>query len=68
MSSVRYGTRLGDLKNKQPTESTELGSVTLKNKQSTESLMSAGIGCTEMFEHVRGAERLPVPRTVVKMM
>jgi hypothetical protein len=62
MSSVRYGTRLGDLKNKQSTER-ELGSVTLKinnqqrvryrtrlgdlkNKQSTESLMSAGIGYT----------------------
>ena len=30
MSSVRYGTRLGDLKNKQPTESD------LKKKQSTE--------------------------------
>ena len=34
MSSVRYGTRLGDLKNKQPTE--------------RESLMSAGIGCTHL--------------------
>jgi hypothetical protein len=38
MSSVRYGTRLGDLKNKQPTErGIELGSVTLKiNNQQRE--------------------------------
>ena len=48
MSSVRYGTRLGDLKNKQPTESRHFGARgmssvrygtrlgDLKNKQSTE--------------------------------
>ena len=41
---VRYGTRLGDLKNKQSTEreyGTELGSVTLKiNNQQRESQVS----------------------------
>ena len=45
MSSVRYGTWLGDL----------------KNKQSTESLMSAGIGCiSQCVECLIGKQKKPI--------